>query len=403
MAEKSEKTQRRGDGDNRLKRRAENISEAAPAGGPLCFDLQFFSQEKTEEATPRKRRKEREEGRVAQSKDLTAAVMILAGTVSLFLFSGAAWRCYRGFLVWNMGNVASGFMGGDWVGMLVASGVRTFLAIWFPLALVASLSAFSTSAFQVGLKITVKPLIPKTDRFHPVRGLKRMFSLRSAVEAVKALLKASILFAVLYFGLRGEIGNLYGISRTDARVGTGHVFSMLFDLSIKMAAALLVLGLLDFAYQKWEHSRSIKMSKQELKDEFKQTEGDPLVRQRIRRKQSEIGRNRMMAMVPDADVIVSNPTHLAIALEYDRKKMDAPVVLAKGAGYVALRIREIGEAHGVPVVEDKGLARGMYPKVEIGQQIPEEFYVAVAEVLAYVFSLKKKRSPEKNTSGQKTR
>jgi flagellar biosynthetic protein FlhB len=144
------------------------------------------------------------------------------------------------------------------------------------------------------------------------------------------------------------------------------------------------------------------MSKQEVKDEFKQTEGDPVIRQRIRRKQFEIGRNRMMAKVPDADVIITNPTHLAIALEYERGKTDAPVVVAKGAGYVALRIREIGEANDVPVVEDKSLARGMYPKVEIGDEIPEEFYVAVAEVLAYVFSLKKKTStPDVKSAGQR--
>jgi flagellar biosynthetic protein FlhB len=376
------------------------VNETSRGQGP--FDLQLFSQEKTEEATPRKQRKEREEGRVAQSRDLTAAVMLLTGIVMLFVFSGTAWNTYKGFFAWNMGNMASAGMGGNWVQRLVASGLKCFLAIWLPIALVAAVSAFTVLAVQVGLKITVKPLIPRADRFHPAKGFKRMFSLRSFVEAAKAFLKASILFAVLYFGLKGEIENLYGISRTDARVGIGYVFSMLFDLSLKLAGALLVLGLLDFAYQKWEHSRSIKMSKQEVKDEFKQTEGDPVIRQRIRRKQFEIGRNRMMAKVPDADVIITNPTHLAIALEYERGKTDAPVVVAKGAGYVALRIREIGEANDVPVVEDKSLARGMYPKVEIGDEIPEEFYVAVAEVLAYVFSLKKKTStPDVKSAGQR--
>ncbi len=365
---------------------------------PACvigWDLQLFAEEKTEEATPRKRRKEREEGRVAKSQDLNAGVVVLVGLAALFAFSRQIWEAYAGLLRW-CAVTCEGIAGerGDWVTPLTRQGFSGFLHAWLPYAAVCLVAAFSVVALQVGFKISPKALEPKADRFNVISGISRMFSLRSFVEMLKALLKAAILFVVLYTCVRGDIQTLSGMSGYSAHLGTAKVLKTVFSLGMRMAAVLFLLGLFDYIYQKWEFERKIKMTKQEVKDEYKQMEGDPMVRSRIRQKQREMTRNRMIGAVPDADVVVNNPTHLSLALKYDRDEMNAPVVIAKGAGYLALKIREIAEAHDVPQVEDKPLARALYPRVEPGDEIPEDFFRAVAEVLAYVYALKEKdKSP----------
>lgn len=362
------------------------------AGGALFFDLQLFSQEKTEEATPRKKKKEREEGHVAQSKDLTSAFGILGGIVTLFALSKLFWEAFKAYLVWvfQWASVAV-WDEGEWAKVTFSRSGAFFLKVWFPVALVCSIILVFVLSRQVGFAVTFKPLVPSFERFSLVRGLKRMFSLRSLVEAIKGIIKAAILFGVLYFGLRKEIPVIRQISYGGVYLAAGQVFMIIFRLIVRLGVALLVLGVFDLGYQKWEFARSIRMTKQEVKEEFKQTEGDPFTKQRIRRRQSEIARQRMISQVPQADVVLTNPTHLAVALKYDRATMNAPKVVAKGAGYIALRIREIAENANVPIVEDKPLARALYRNVDVGEEIPESLYVAIAEVLAYVYSLKKER------------
>ena len=362
-----------------------------PLSGTLLFDLQIFAQEKTEEPTPRKRRKEREEGRIAQSKDLSAAITILSGIGSLFFLSGFMWHSYVAFLQWCTAWLPSIAMDqAEWSSVLARKSTFLFLRMWLPMAAIVMGLSFFVTASQAGLKISSKPLIPKMDRFDPAKGLKKMFSLKSLVEALKAILKAGFLFVILYFGIKNEITLFYRVSQTDPASGLSLVLHVFLRLSLKLGLALLCLGILDFGFQKWEFSRSIKMTKQEVKDEFKQTEGDPMVRQRIRGKQSELSRSRMMSQVPEADVVVTNPTHFAIALKYDRDQMNAPTVTAKGAGYIAMKIKEVARESGVPMVEDKKIARTLYRNSDIGQEIPEDLYIAVAEVLAYVYSLRNK-------------
>lgn len=365
------------------------------SGEGTIWDLQIFAEEKTEEATPRKRRKEREEGRVAKSQDLTASVVLLAGLAGLLIFSRQLWAAYVRLLRWCAETCQGlAWERGDWVTAVTREGFSGFLNAWLPFATVCLVASFSVVALQVGFKISPKALVPKGDRFNVISGIGRMFSLRSFVEMLKALLKASILFAVLYSCVRGELASLSGMAGYSAPFGTTRVLMTVLRLGLRMAGVLFVLGLLDYLYQKWEFERKIRMTKQEVKDEYKQMEGDPMVRSRIRQKQREMTRNRMISQVPSADVVVTNPTHFAIALKYDREKMNAPVVVAKGAGYLALKIREIAEAHGIPLVENKPLARGLYPRVEPGDEIPEDFFKAVAEVLVYVYSLKERdRSP----------
>jgi len=353
------------------------------------FNLQFFSQERTEPATPRKRRKEREEGRVAKSQDLGAAVVILTGLFALLVFGRFMYSYMRDYLVEMIA-----FMGGNtlreagWFRVISRESVPAAILPWIPLGLVVAIGGLIVTVAQVGIELTPKPLIPKMDRFNPVSGLKKVISLRSLVELAKGLMKAALFAAVIYFALQKDTPELVAAIRFPLEIGVSQLFSKLLSLSFRLAFLLLVIAVFDYGYQKWEFERSIKMSKQELKEEYKQMEGDPQIKSKIRQKQRELARNRMMSSVPKADVVITNPTHLAVALEYDREIMEAPVLVAKGSGFIARKIRELAEEHGVPVVENKPLARAIYESMELGEEIPEHLYKAMAEVLAFIYKLK---------------
>jgi flagellar biosynthetic protein FlhB len=375
----------------------------------MNFDLQFFSQERTEPATPRKRRKEREEGRVAKSQDLGAAVVILVGLLALLVFGRFL---FSWILAFTTDIIA--FLGGTtlreagWFSAIRNETVFALLVPWLPIGLATAVGALLVTVSQVGFFITPKPLTPKMDRFNPVSGLKKVISLRSLVEMVKGLLKASLFALVIYFSLRKDTPELVHAIRFPLEAGISQLLWKLLGLSFRLAFLLLVIAVFDYAYQKWEFERSIKMSKQELKEEYKQMEGDPQIKSKIRQKQRELARGRMMSSVPKADVVITNPTHLAVALEYDRNVMDAPVVSAKGSGFIARKIREIAEEHSVPVVENKPLARSLYETLEVGDEVPEDLYRAVAEVLAFVYRVRAGRRPafpgrEGTSPGEKDR
>jgi len=356
----------------------------------MTFDLQFFSQERTEPATPRKRRKEREEGRVAKSQDLGAAAVILVGLFALMVFGRFLFSWILAFT-----TDAIAFMGGNtiredgWFSAIRNETVVAMVVPWLPIGLAAAVGALIVTVSQVGFFLTTKPLVPKMDRMNPVSGLKKVLSLRSLVEMVKGLLKAALFALVIYFSLRKDTPELVRAIRFPLETGVSRLLDKLLSLSFRLAFLLLVIALFDYVYQKWEFERSIKMSKQELKEEFKQMEGDPQIKSKMRQKQRELARGRMMSSVPKADVVITNPTRLAVALEYDRKAMDAPVISAKGSGFLARRIREIAGENGVPVVENKPLARSLFENLEVGDEVPEEFYRAVAEVLAFVYRIRK--------------
>ncbi|MGI6783817.1 MAG: flagellar biosynthesis protein FlhB [Aminivibrio sp.] len=359
----------------------------------VIFDLQFFAEEKTEPATPRKRRKEREEGRVAKSQDLGAATIILTGLFGLLVFGPFLFSRVTAFaadMIALMGGEAIHREG--WLHMIRNDTLFAMLGPWLPIGLAAAVSALIVTVSQVGFVVTPKPLTPKFDRMNPVSGLKKVLSLRSLVELLKGLLKAALLGFVIYYSLKKETPELVAAISFPLEAGVSRLLWKLLGLSFRLAFLLLVLGIFDYAYQKWEFERSIKMSKQEIKEEYKQMEGDPQIKSKIRQKQRELARSRMMSSVPKADVVITNPTRLAIALEYDREVMDAPVMTAKGSGFLARRIRELAEESGVPVVENKPLARSLYETVEVGEEVPEELYRAVAEVLAFVYSLKPKKN-----------
>lgn len=364
----------------------------------VTFDLQFFSQERTEPATPRKRRKEREEGRVAKSQDMGAATVILTGLFGLLVFGPFLFSRVMAFTIDIIALMGGSSIHEDgWLYMIRNDTIFTMLAPWLPIGLSAAISALIVTISQVGFTMTSKPLALKFDRLNPVSGLKKVLSLRSLVELVKALMKAALLGYVIYYSLKKETPELVSAIGFPLEAGVSRLLWKLLGLSFRLAFLLLVLGIFDYAYQKWEFERSIRMSKQEIKEEYKQMEGDPQIRSKIRQKQRELARSRMMSSVPKADVVITNPTHLAVALVYDREAMDAPVLTAKGNGYIARKIREIAEEWDVPVVENKPLARSLYETVEVGEEVPEELYRAVAEVLAFVYSL----DPKKNAGAQK--
>ncbi len=358
---------------------------------PRSFNLQIFAEERSEPATPRKRQKTREEGRTAKSQDLGAAVVILGGLGMIFIL-------FRWWFIWiaNLVETCLLFMGGDqigregWISLLSQEALKTFFYVWLPLGFVGGLFGLGINIYQVGFFIASKPLIPDFKRMNPISGMKKIISLRSLVELSKAIIKAGLLLLMVYTALRNELEAMSHAIAFPLVQGVPMVVETIWWLALKMALLLLVLGIFDYVYQRWEFERSIKMSKKEIKDEYKQMEGDPKIKQKIRQRQREMARQRMMSEVPKADVVVTNPTTYAVALQYDREIMDAPVLLAKGRGVIARRIREIAEEHHIPIVENPPLARSLYDVAEIGFEIPESFYKTVAEVLAFVYKMRKK-------------
>ena len=354
------------------------------------FDLQLFAEEKTEPATPRKRQKTREEGQVCQSKDLNAVVEILVGLIVIAFYADYA---FRGLISWIQEIVfyiGGGTLNGEgWMTWPVGSAMWIYFVTWLPVGVLAVMASVAVIIRQVGWKISAKPFELKLDRLNPITGLKKLISLRSLVELVKGLFKASIFAWIIYIAIRDDLPKAVSSLKIPFESGVSMLGDQLWWLAIKLALCLLVVAIADYAYQKWDFEKKIRMSKHEIKEEHKQTEGDPQIKSKIRQRQREMAKRRMMASVPKSDVVITNPTTLAIALQYDRKLMQAPMVLAKGKGLIARKIRDIAIEHGIPVLERKPLAWAMYESVEIGDEIPAEFYKAIAEVLAFVYRLKK--------------
>lgn len=355
----------------------------------LPFDIRFFSQERTEPATPKKREKVRSEGRVCVSKDLTAATEILTGLLGLLMLGPFTCGILMGlitFMIRFMGDEA--LMRDGWVAFVSWEAIKDFFFSWLPLGCLVAIFSAAVIICQVGLTMTGEPFKPNFDRLNPISGMKKIISLRSIVELLKGLLKATLFAIVIYVAIRDYLPFSSKTMQMPLAIGSAAFWDMLWTLAMRLAMMLLVMALVDYLYQKWEFERSIRMSKQEIKEEYKQMEGDPQVKSKIRQKQRELAKKRMMADVPKADVVITNPTTLAIALSYDRELMGAPQVVAKGMGFVARRIRELALAAGVPVIEDKPLAWALFQGVEIGEEIPEDLYRGVAEILAMVYRLR---------------
>ncbi len=344
--------------------------------------------EKTEAPTPRRRQETREEGNVARSQDLSAAVMLLGAVVLLGWFGR--------HMLGGMKTMVEAALGGGWsadvsvagdIGQRWASMMSIGAHIGAPIALGVVGLAVLASIVQVGFLVSIKPLTPKLSKLSPLRGIQQLFSMRSAMRLVMSLGKVAVVAVVAGLSIYFDLPRVMALIQLDPAPALAASAGLVYWLAMRIALVLLILALLDYAYQKWQHEQDLRMTKQEVKEEFKRMEGDPLVKQRRARVARQLAMQRLSAAVPTADVVVTNPTHFAVALKYDGQTMHAPKLIAKGADFLAMRIRQLAAANAVPLVERKELARALYRGVDVGQEIPPEHYAAVAEILAYVYRL----------------
>lgn len=357
----------------------------------LKLDLQLFAQEKTEKATPRKKQDARKKGQVAKSSELPGALIIFFTFLALYLFGGMFEDSLRSlftvtfneYMLWDVTiqNIVTIF------GQLIVKGIL-FVA---PFLLISFIFGIIGNYAQIGFLMTGEPLKMKLNKLDPIQGAKRIFSIRAVVELLKASLKFIVVAVVVGTTLWGEKEMLMTLSSMPLESTLAFTGRLTAFIGLQIGAVLVILAILDYMYQRYEHNKQLRMSKQEIKDEYKKTEGDPLIKAKIRERQRRMAMMRMMQEVPKADVIITNPTHYAVALRYDATEMDEPQVIAKGVDYVALKIREIAEEHDIITMENRPLARALYDQVEIGQSVPAELFQAVAEVLAYVYKVKGKR------------
>jgi flagellar biosynthesis protein FlhB len=346
-------------------------------------------QDKTEPASPKRREEARKKGEVAKSRDLASAAVLAAGAVYLF-FGAKGLTTGLGLFIEQIFSRIPTISSSDMnVVELGLQTLRHFLWIILPILLVAMVTAIAINYLQVGAVWSVESLAPKASKIDPIQGFQRMISMRSLLELVKSLAKMVIVGWVAFSTLKTEFPHFIPLIYQDRWAILSWLGATSWKLTIRCCMVILVIAFLDYLYQRWEFGRKLRMSKQELKDEYKQTEGDPMVKSRIRAIQREMARRRMMEEVPKADVVVTNPEHLAVALRYDASRMKAPKVVARGADLIALKIRQLAKEKGVPIVENRPLAQNLY-KLEIGEEIPSRLYQAVAEILAYVYGLKRK-------------
>ena len=346
-------------------------------------------QERTEKATGKRRKEARRKGQVAQSREIPS-VLILMTAMGFFYFAGS-------WMFWNISEViGSVFERLDTLRLDAVSDVSGFSAeifkkvflILIPFFVSVLIAGMAGNIGQIGFEFHGEPLRPKLKKLNPISGMKKYVSLKSLVELVKSVFKILLVGGIAYGVVSTETTKFPGLMQLE--VGDILIFigKVAFKIFFFVCLALIILAVLDYLYQRWQYEEDLKMTKQQVKDERKQSEGDPRVKSRIRKVQLEMARRRMMEAVPEADVVITNPIHLAVALKFDAAKMVAPLIVAKGSGHLAERIKEIARNHQVPIVEDKPLAQALHKMVEIGEYIPAELYRAVAEVLAYVYRLK---------------
>ncbi|MFX4302111.1 flagellar biosynthesis protein FlhB [Alicyclobacillus tolerans] len=361
----------------------------------LILKLQRFAESdsgnKTEKATPRRRQEARREGNVPKSVELTSSIMLLGALAALRILGPKVWEAwqilahkdltYAGSISLTAQNVP-GLFGGQFLA-LAGSLLPLLLVFWF--------AAAFTGFVQVGPLFLPKLLLPKWERIQPIAGLRRLFSPQTAMEGLKSILKLAIVVAAAYMSLHQVTQSIGQLSFLSVNSLIAWLGSIVFRLSITVAVLMILLSALDFYFQKSQYEKKLRMTKHEVREEFRQTEGDPQIKSNIRRRARALAMRRMMQDIPKADVVITNPTHYAVAIWYRPDQLEAPQVLAKGQDYTAQKIRELAEQHHVAIVENPPLARTLYRDVEIGQVIPAELYQAVAEVLAYVYAMKQQK------------
>ncbi|NLP34597.1 MAG: flagellar biosynthesis protein FlhB [Clostridiales bacterium] len=363
----------------------------------ISYNLQFFAKEgsggdKTEEPTAKKLQDAREEGQVARSTELITA----SGLVTLFLIL----KIFIGFIANQfIENFHSTFSSIDKIvseefnvnvsHALFRNGILSIILICLPVFLTTMVVSFVVVLYQVKWKVSGKLIQPKFSKINPISGFRKLFDKEKIVQLIVSSVKILLIFNIVYGALEDKWGllvTLYDINLMQAIMLIGDI---IIDLGLQISMIFLIIGVADLIYQKFKFKKDMRMTKQEVKDEYKNTEGDPQVKSKIKARMREASRRRMMQELPQADVVITNPTHLAAAIKYDKDTADAPILIAKGADYLAHKIKEVAKENNIEIVENKPLARMLYYNVELGAQIPPELYQMTAEVLAYVYGLKK--------------
>ena len=347
-------------------------------------------QEKTEAPTEKKRRESREEGQVAFSKELSSAALLAGIVLTLVATSPFILDSFRELMTNIFRQMASADeLSVNSIYTLSGEIITTMLPAFTPFLTVIVLVAIFAAVVQVGIQITFKAIVPKFSKLSPLTGIKRLFSSQSLADFLKSMAKLIIVGFVGYLTYMDKISELNGLSVSTPEAILKYNFTVVAEVAGKIVLALVAIAIFDYFYQRWHHEQQMMMTKQEVKEETKQTEGDPQLKARIRQIQREMSNARMMQEVPKADALIVNPTHFSVAVLYDRDIMVAPEVTAKGVDHMALRMRTIARENNVPILERPELARDLYANVEIGEDIPERFYKAIAEILAFVYRLRK--------------
>lgn len=363
----------------------------------LRYNLQLFANdeggEKTEDATPKKLKEARDEGQVAKSTELNTAVMLFALFLVLKIYIGSIGNQFIDVYEKIYGSitlVVEDDMSMNIIMSLLGYSIKTIIIIALPIFLVGVVVGFLVDKVQIKWKVTTKPLKPKLSKLDPIKGFKKMFSKEKLVQLLFSLLKIILIGVLVYDTLKDQWGLILSLYDFSLFQAIGVIGSMVISLGMQISSVFLVIGFADLFYQRMKFKKDMKMSKKEVKDEWKNAEGDPHIKGKIKSKMLEASRRRMMNAIPNADVVITNPTHFAVALQYDRESGSAPVVVAKGADFMAQKIKDIAKENKVEIVENKPLARMLYFNVEIDQEIPQELYQMVAEILAYVYRIKNK-------------
>lgn len=359
----------------------------------MILNLQFFAAEdegKTESASPKKREDARKKGQVAKSTEINTAFLFVAAFWGLKLFGPYMMKALEGLFLQSFGNITSAEIIFEpiYMSRYVGDVLVTILKIIGPVLIMIMMAGIIASVIQVGWSPSLEAMAPKFSKLSPLAGFKRMFSSQSLMELAKTVFKVTVLGMVIYSRIQEEIPIFLMLIDMSLLQILAYVGNLIVSIGLRIAMIFSFMAAVDFAYQKYKFEDSIKMTKQEVKDEHKQSDGDPQIKSQIKQKMREMSMKRMMQSVPEADVIITNPTHYAIAIKYSPEKGTAPIVTAKGADYIAQKIKEKAAEFEIQIVEDKPLARALYATVEIGDEIPPELYKTVAEVLAFIYNLK---------------
>lgn len=364
----------------------------------IPMNLAFFNNsggggEKTEKATPKKKEKAREEGQVAQSQEIGTAFLLIAAFVALRAFAPMMLDRIMSIFHWNFTAVhlamdPSNLTNPQFASTYIWNTFGQIILILLPIALVVMAVGLFVNIIQVGWKPTGKPLKPKFSKLNPLKGIKKVFSMKIFLELFKALLKFTVILIVIFFVLVGREDMLQMMLYLPLYQAVFYIADTFATVGLTVGILYIFIAAVDYAFNRRKHEKELRMSKQEVKEEWKQMEGDPMIKSRIKQKMREASMRRMMQEVPGADVVITNPTHFACALKYDRLKSGAPILVAKGADHMAQRIKDAAKENFVAIVEDKPLARTLYSAVDVGDEVPPELWQAVAEVLAYVYRLR---------------